>query len=75
MIQTQIQDRTYPKAYAYIRIEGVIGVKQMLWAATDRAIMIWKQPRSFTVGKEYIALTKKIRLLCNISYSSVMKHR
>ena len=27
----------------YIKIEGVIGVKQMLWAVKIRAMMIWKK--------------------------------
>ena len=44
-------DRIYPKALADIKIEGVIWVKQMLWADKDRAKMISKEPSSFKVGQ------------------------
>ena len=40
-------DRIYPKSLADIKIEGVIWVKQMLWAVKDRAKMISKEPSSF----------------------------
>ena len=42
-----LMDRTYPNALAYIKIEGVIWVKQMLWAVKVWAKMVWKKPSSF----------------------------
>ena len=39
-------DGIYPKALAYIKIVGVICVKQMLWAVKVWAKMILKQPSS-----------------------------
>ena len=43
-----LMDGIYPKALAYIKIVGVICVKQMLWAVKVWAKMILKQPSSFT---------------------------
>ena len=45
-----LMDRTYPNALAYIKIEGVIWVKQMLWAVKVWAKMVWKKPSSFSYG-------------------------
>ena len=42
-----LMDRAYPNALAYIKIEGVIWVKQMLWAVKVWAKMVWKKPSSF----------------------------
>ena len=41
-------DRIYPKTLADIKIEGVIWVKQMLWAVKIRAKMILKKPSSLS---------------------------
>ena len=38
-----LMDRTYPNALAYIKTEGQIRVKQMLWAVKVWAKMIWKK--------------------------------
>ena len=46
-----LMDRTYPKASADTKIEGVIWVKEMLWAVKVRAKMIWKKPSSFALGR------------------------
>ena len=42
-----LMDRKYPIALAYIKIEGVIWVKHMLWAVKVWAKMVWKKPSSF----------------------------
>ena len=39
-----LMDRTYPNALAYIKIEGLIWVKYMLWAVKVWAKMIWIVP-------------------------------
>ena len=42
-------DRIYPKALEYIKFQGVIRVKQMLWTVKVGAIMIMKTPSSFVL--------------------------
>ena len=37
-----LMDKIYLKALAYIKIDGIIWVKQMLWAIKYLAKMIWK---------------------------------
>ena len=49
-----LMDRIYPKAISDIKIEGVIWVKQMLWAVKVRAKMILKKPSSFEVREHVI---------------------
>ena len=44
-----LMDRTYPNALAYIKIEGVIWVKQILWAVKVWAKIVWKKPSSLFI--------------------------
>ena len=44
-----LMERIYPKALAGIKIEGVIWVKQMLWAVKVRAKIIGKKPSSLLI--------------------------
>ena len=45
-----LMDRTYHNALAYIKIEGVIWVKQILWAVKVWAKMVWKKPSSLALS-------------------------